>query len=213
MRYFSSIFSLLLLSASFGIAQNADMDKAYNEACTCFKDLKKSKAKEEEKKAKGMECLQTVMMKNIDVLAKENGYKMSDLNEETGRIIGEKFGRNLVGKCPESIEFFMVSGKEMIEEQGGIPEVASYIGSGTSEGSFVRLETTGDSPKLVIKLADGTEESFLWIRQFKGSDELEKQYKTLANKKVSVKWGEFRKYVFTMKGYAKAKEILSFTLN
>lgn len=212
MRQIILVFALVFAFVLSAQAQDKGVEKAYSEACTCFKDLKKSKLNENEKKEKGMECLQTVMLKNIDALAKESGYKMSELNEETGRAIGEKFGRNLVTKCPESVEFFMVAGKEAMAE-GKVPEMAAYLSTGTTDGTFVRLETSGDSPKLIVKTSDGSEESFLWIRQFNGSDNLEKQYKTLANKKVSVKWGEFSKYVFSMKGYAKVKEITGFTLN
>lgn len=209
MKSILTVFSFAMLLVFSAQAQN--IEKAYTEACTCFKALKDTKLTDAEKKTKGMACLQTVMMNNIEVIANESGYKPSELNAETGRAMGEKFGRKLVSKCPESVEFFMVAAQDL--EENSIEEVAAYLSSGTTEGTFVRLDSNGDSPKLVIKTSDGSEESFLWIRQFKGADLLEKQYKTLTNKKVSVNWGEFSKYVFTMKGYAKVKEIIGFTIN
>ena len=201
---------IAIFSCGFAQAQKSDVDKAYKEACDCITSLEKKKLKEEEKKAEGMGCLQKVMMENIEALAKDNGYEMSDVNTETGRLIGEKFGQTLVTKCPASISFFMVAGKEEIEKNGA-PVTAQYVDNGSSSGTFLRLDTSGDSPKVVIKLADGTEESFLWIRPFGGSDSFETNYKTLTNKKITIEWGEFRKYVFNMKGYAKVREILSLT--
>ena len=199
---------LLVFSSIFVFAQKTDVDKAYNEACTCIVGLDKQKLDPEAKKAKGMECMQNVMMKHIEALAKDNGYELNELNDETARLIGEKFGQTLVSKCPGSISFFMEISKGEIEKNG-VPLTAQYTDSGSTAGTFVRLETTGDSPKIILKLEDGSEESFLWLRPFTGSDTFESQYKTMINKKVTVEWGEFRKYVFSMKGYAKVREVTS----
>ena len=210
MKKVTVALSVVLFFSSLAQAQKSDVDKAYKEACDCITGLEKKKLKEEEKKTQGMACLQTVMLANIEALAKDNGYEMSDVNTETGRLIGEKFGQTLVTKCPASISFFMVAGKEEMEKNGA-PVTAQYVDNGSSSGTFLRLDTSGDSPKVVVKLADGSEESFLWIRPFGGSDSFETNYKTLTNKKITVEWGEFRKYVFSMKGYAKVREILSLT--
>lgn len=208
MNKFAPIMAFALLIGTFAQAQKSEVDKAYTEACTCIKGLEKKKLKEEEKKSEGMACLQKVMMDHIEALAKDNGYEMSDVNAETGRIIGEKFGQTLVTKCPESISFFMVAAKDQIE-QSGIPATAQYVDKGSTTGTFLRLDTSGDSPKVVVKLADGSEENFLWIRPFTGSDSFESNHKTLISKKINVEWGEFRKYVFSMKGYSKVREITS----
>lgn len=211
MKKYIAPLILALLFVSVTQAQKSGVDKAYTEACTCIKNLEKKKLKEAEKKAEGMACLQKVMTENIEALAKDNGYEMSDVNAETGRIIGEKFGQTLVTKCPESISFFMVAAKDQLE-QNGVPATAQYVDAGSTTGTFLRLDTSGDSPKVVVKLADGSEENFLWIRPFSGSDSFESNYKTLMNKKITVEWGEFRKYVFSMKGYAKLREITSLTI-
>lgn len=187
-------------------AQKTEMDKAYAEACSCVTALEAKKLKPEDKQAAGLACLQKVLSNNIALLAKDNGYELTELNEEKVRIIGEKFGQTLITKCPASISFFMEASKEQIEK-GDIPLSAQYIDHGTTSGTFVRLETAGDTPKMVVKTADGTEETFLWMRPFTGSDNFETNYKTLVNKKITVEWGEFRKYVFSMKGYSKVREI------
>lgn len=204
-------FLPLLFVSSFAYAQKTEIDKAYSEACTCIESLEKKKLKPEEKKTQGMDCLQKTMLNHIEALAKDNGYELNDVNAETGRLIGEKFGQVLVTKCPASVGFFMEVSKAEIEKNG-MPASAQYTSSGTAIGTFLRLDTSGDSPKVVIKTADGSEESFLWIRPFSGSDTFESQYKTMLNKKITVDWGEFRKYMFAMKGYGKVKEIISLTV-
>ena len=201
-------FFLLIFSSILVSAQKTDVDKAYDEACACIVSLDKQKLETEAKKTKGVECMQSVLMKHIEALANDNGYKLSELNTETGRLIGEKFGQTLVTKCPGSIGFFMEISKSEIEKNG-VPPTAQYTESGSTSGTFVRLDTSGDSPKIILKLEDGSEESFHWLRPFAGSDTFESQYKTMLNKKVTVEWGEFRKYVFSMKGYAKVREITS----
>ncbi|HMX41460.1 MAG TPA: hypothetical protein PK971_17120 [Saprospiraceae bacterium] len=201
-----------LLGAATLSAQKTGMDKAYKEACDCIEVVSKKKIKEEEKKTEGMDCLQRVMLDNFEALAKDNGYTLSEVTPEVGRQIGEKFGQNLVAKCPASIPFFMDVAKEEVEKSG-VPPTAQYIGKGSTKGTFLRLDTSGESPKVVLKVEDGTEESFLWIRPFSGADHFESNHKTLINKKITIEWGEFRKYVFSMKAYAKVREITALTVN
>ena len=208
---FKKIFplSLLIFSSILVFAQKTEVDKAYDEACACIVGLDKKKMSPEDKKAEGMQCLQSTMMKHIAALAKDNGYEVSEVTTETAQQIGEKFGQTLINKCPGSINFFLEISKGEIEKNGGVPLTAQYTDSGSTSGTFVRFETTGDTPKIILKLDDGSEESFLWLRPFTGSDTFESQYKTMLNKKVTVEWGEFRKYVFSMKGYAKVREVTS----
>lgn len=210
MKY--AVLLLALLSINTVFAQKTGMDKAYKEACDCIEAVSKKKLKEEEKKAEGMDCLQRVMLDNFDALAKDNGYTLSEVTPEVGRQIGEKFGQNLVSKCPASIPFFMTVAQDDAGKNG-VPPTAQYIGKGSSKGTFLRLDTSGESPKVILKAEDGTEESFLWIRPFTGADNFETNYKTLINKKITIEWGEFRKYVFSMKAYAKVREITALTVN
>lgn len=207
---FFALWALLFASVLYG--QKTEVDAAYTEACNCISALDKKKLGAEEKRAAGINCMQEVMMKHIVALAKDNGYEMDDLNEDTGRIIGEKFGQTLVTKCPASIPFFVEISKDEIES-GELPKSAQYIDHGEMTGTLLRMETTGDAPKLVIKLADGSEEAVYWIRPFSGADQFETGYKTMIGKTVTIEWGEFRKYVFSMKGYAKVREIISLQLN
>lgn len=205
-----NLILLIVLAAPGIVFSQAALasDKAIAESCKCFEGLDKKKLKEEEKKASAMECITSTMMTNIEGLAKEYGYKTSELNEENGRKIGEKFGMKLVQKCPASVPYMMVLSGEKLENS---PAVASYESEGETIGTFVRLETTGEIVKVVVKTTDG-EESLRWLRPFIGDEKIEQQGKSLVGKKVAVQWGEYKQYVFPMKGYAKYREILGFKI-
>ncbi len=203
------LFLLVIVVPGVLSAQEAASDKAIDDACKCFQGLEKQKLPDAEKKGPAMECLTQSMLTNIAGLAEEYGYKTSELNEETGRKIGERFGMKLVQKCPASVPFMMVLGQQEIQE--GNVSVAKYENEGESTGTFARLETSGETVKVIVKAADG-EETLRWIRPFPGDEKLEQQGKALAGKKVVVQWGEYKQYVFSMKGYAKYREILSFKL-
>ena len=202
-------FLLMLAAPGALFAQETASDKAIDQACKCFQGLEKQKLPDAEKKGPAMECITQSMMTNIAGLAEEYGYKTSELNEETGRKIGERFGMKLVQKCPASVPFMMVLGQQ--EVQQGNVSVAKYESEGESTGTFVRLETTGETAKLIVKAGDG-EETLRWMRPFPGDEKLEQQGKALAGKKVTVQWGEYKHYVASMKGYAKYREILGFKL-
>lgn len=205
-----NLILLLLLAAPGALfAQEAATNKAISDACGCFKGLEKQKLSETEKKNAAMECLTQAMLSNITDLAEEYGYQASELNEETGRKIGERFGMKLVQKCPESVPFMMALGQEQAES--GNVSVARYESEGETTGTFVRLETSGEIAKLVVKEGD-TDVTLRWVRPFPGEESLEKQVKALAGKKVTVQWGEYKQYVASMKGYAKYREILSFKI-
>ena len=197
----------MLVAPGVMFTQEAASDKAIADACKCFDGLSKQKLSDTEKKGPAMECLTQAMLTNIEALAEEYGYETSELNEETGRKIGERFGMKLVQKCPVSVPFMMALGQEEIEK--GNVSVARYESEGETTGTFVRLETSGETVKLVVKSTEG-EETLRWMRPFPGDDKLEQQGKALAGKKVIVQWGEYKQYVHSMKGYAKYREILSF---
>ena len=205
------ILLIALAVPSIALAQSAASDKAVAVACECYKGLEKKKLNEEEKKAASMDCLTKSMLSNIGDLAKEYGYENLELNEETGRKIGEKFGLKLVQKCPAAVPYMMILSEGQVQT-GTVSSGASYESTGETSGTFVRLESSGEIVKIVIKTDDG-EESLRWIRPFPGADKLEQQGKALAGKKVSVEWGEYQQYVHAMKGYAKYREITAFKIS
>ncbi len=207
------IFKIFLLTVAawffhfnLAVAQHNPSDKVIDETCDCFKKLNMDTMKDENLRNKGMNCFMTAMTAHITELAGEYGYEVSDLNQQAGEAIGKKIGAKMMQQCPQSVKFFMLMGQQGIQNGDIIPENAEYSSTGTSEGKIIRIEHDGDLTK-VIASVDGENETFYWIRPFVGSEKIESDLKSLAGQHASISWGEFQKYTFDMKGYAKVKEI------
>jgi hypothetical protein len=202
------IFLICFLSAVAGFSQTAT-DKAVQEACACMQKLDAKKLANDALQKGGMECMMQAMGANTVELAKEYGYDPTQLTEETGRLIGEKFGMQLATKCPAAMPVLVAMSGQA--QSGGQTMIPGYEGQGQTSGTFVRLDLSGELAKVVIKTAVG-EETFYWIRPFPGADNLEKQAATLKGKKVQVDWSEFKKYSPAAKTYAKVKEVSAFRM-
>jgi hypothetical protein len=185
-------------------------EKAQAEACDCFKKIDTNKVKTpEQKKEATTQCLVEAMTQNIVGLADENGYSISEIDEEVGRKIGEKFGMQLAVSCPEFIPYAMSMADESSPEdtKGAMDRMRGFDVTGTSAGTFVRLDLSGDTPKLILKNTASEQETLYWIRRFPGSDRLETDAKQLVGKKIEVMWGELEKYNPQLRGYSKLREI------
>ena len=200
------IIPIITLQVSFAHAQQKASDKVIAETCDCFKKLNMDQLSEDSLREKGMNCLMNAMTLHISDIAGEYGYELTELNAEVGTEIGKKIGSKMVQECPQSVKFFMVMGQEGLKNGDISPENAAYSRSGTTEGKVIRIDHENEIMKLILE-TEGEKESFYWIRPFIGSEEIETDLKSLVDKKVSISWGEFEKYVYDMKGYATVKEI------
>lgn len=75
-------------------------------------------------------------------------------------------------------------------------------------GVFKRMENKGFN-YVVITDAKGNEKSFLWLRQFQGSENFMNGIAKYVGKKLSIGWRELEVYLPQAKGYYKVKEIVS----
>jgi hypothetical protein len=206
-------FRSLLLLASFlaplaGLAQESASDRTTREICECLQALGPGLS-DEAFKDQGMTCFVGTFTQNMTELAQEYGIGLDELNEDTGRQIGEKLGIKMAGACDESLRLLLLLGSQGVKEGNVNPERAPYLQSGETSGKFLRLETAGEIVKLVLSV-EGEEESFYWLRPFLGSDLLERDYKKLAGKTVTLQWGLYEQYSFSLKGYGKRREITLF---
>jgi len=76
----------------------------------------------------------------------------------------------------------------------------------STAGVFKRVDLKGFN-YLIIKDQNSSEKSFLWLRQFPGSEQFMNGTAKLAGKKVKVSWQEIEVYLPAAKGYYKVKEI------
>ncbi|MFN4080821.1 MAG: hypothetical protein ACK4NS_07955 [Saprospiraceae bacterium] len=215
----SLIFALALFFSPVWAQKNKTaQDKAINDVCACYQKLNASKMSEAQKSEAGQKCMLEGLTPHIIGLAQEYGIPASDLNEETGRKIGEKFGITLIEKCPAALPFLMSFGQTELAKGNNAslkqaPQASSAYGlSGETEGILQKIDTEGEFVRLQIKTIDGDIETFYWIRPFDGSAMLEDKPTKHLGKKVLVGWQEFKRYVPSVKGYGKEREISSLLL-
>lgn len=170
--------------------------KLTEELCNCINKLDISKITTAEQANKAfMECFMGQMDKAPD-LAAERGVQMTD--NDAMRKIGNDVGINLLKqKC----EGFMKLAVVMAKAKGGDEEVNS-----TTTGVFKRIDVKGFN-YVVLTDAAGSEKSFLWLRQFAGSEKLTVPAVQLMKKQLKISWAEIEVYLPQAKGYYKVKEI------
>ncbi|MDB5013452.1 MAG: hypothetical protein JWQ25_1654 [Daejeonella sp.] len=78
--------------------------------------------------------------------------------------------------------------------------------TGDDKGRFVRIETKGFN-YFVLMNAEKKEHSFIWFRQFPGSENFIKNPAYLIGKSVKIEWQEVEVFIPSAKKYAKMKEV------
>jgi len=84
-------------------------------------------------------------------------------------------------------------------------------GEGYNEGKFKRIDTKGFN-YIVITDKSGSEKSFIWYRQFPGSEKFMGGGTSYVGKNVKIKYQELEVYLPQAKGYYKVKEIVELTI-
>ncbi|MES2268728.1 MAG: hypothetical protein V4520_18330 [Bacteroidota bacterium] len=170
--------------------------KLTNALCDCITKLDKTKlTTREEANAAFMDCFG----KQADLLpdvATERGVEMTD--GEAMNKIGTDIGANLVKqKCEGFMQLAMkMARKDKVAEA---PQSTS--------GAFKRIDVKGFN-YIVLTDATGSERSFIWLRQFPGSEKFMGVNTKYIGKKLKVSWQELEVYLPAAKGYYKVKEIV-----
>ena len=82
----------------------------------------------------------------------------------------------------------------------------SMLETHSTTGSFKRIDIKGFN-YFVINDENHSEKSFLWLRQFPGSESFMGGTIKFAGKKLKINWQEIEVYLPQAKGYYKVKEI------
>ncbi|HEK19459.1 MULTISPECIES: hypothetical protein [unclassified Mucilaginibacter] len=169
--------------------------KLNNQLCDCITKLDKEKIKtSKEANEAFMNCF-TQQADLLPDVATERGVEMTD-NEAMNKI-GTEIGANLMKmKCDG---FMALAMKMAAKDDKDAPE------SKTITGTFKRIDTKGFN--YVVLNVDGKERTFLWFRQFAGSDAFSGQAARLVGKKIQLTWQETEAYLPAAKGYYNVKEI------
>ncbi len=192
------IVSALLVSNK-SVAQTRNVgpveQKVTTALCDCLNkiDLSKITNKKEANDA-FMSCF--ISQSNFFVdLTTERNISMTD--NKAMHELGLDIGKNLLNqKC----DAFLKLAVKMADHANSTPEIE------TTTGSFKGIDTKGFN-YIVITDAAGSEKSFLWLRQFTGSEKFIAQPSSLTGKKLKITWQEIEVYVPLAKGYYKVKEI------
>lgn len=191
---------LLLIIAGFNIADAQTTPgpaetKLTNALCDCITKLDKSKLTgAKEAKQAFMDCFSGQADLFPDVAA-ERHVEFTD--HDAMKKIGADIGVNLLKqKC----DGFMQLAVKMAEKDKEAPETQS------TTGTFKRIDNKGFN-YIVIADNTGSPKSFLWLREFAGSDKFIGLTGALLNKKLKISWQEIEVYLPAAKGYYKVKEI------
>ena len=149
-----------------------------------------------EAKAAFMDCFTKYTGLFMD-FAKERNVSIDD--EQAGEVLGKDIARDLLDeKCDGFLKLSMkMAGKDDDED-----EVAS------ATGVFKRVDNKGFN-YIIIASEGNKEQSFIWLRQFPGSENYMQSVSKLTGKKLKIKYREIEAYLPQAQGYYKLKEIVS----
>ena len=141
-----------------------------------------------------MDCFmkQSAMFEDV---ANERNVQMDDKNAM--HQLGEDIGKNLL---KEKCDAFLKISMKMAEKGG------NDSNAGNTTGNFKRIDLKGFN-YVVIKDQNGLEKSFLWLKEFSGSENFMGVTSKYLGKRMTIKWEEIEVYLPLAKGYYKVKEI------
>jgi len=200
-----SILLLLFIQKSFSqIAhQPGPVEQRMTDSlCSCITKLDASKmTNKEQATAAYTECVE----KHIDLLTALADERKVDIGDQQSM---EKVGIDLALNL-------------LKEECKGFKQIALLMGSkegsndsgttGTFYGNFKRIDNKGLN-YFIITDKDKKEKSFIWLRQFPGSENFMNGGIGYIGKRMKIKYQEMEVYLPQAKGYYKVKEIVSLSV-
>ena len=131
----------------------------------------------------------------LEAVADERKISMDD-NDGMHKI-GVDIGKDLLAlKCDGFMQLAMKMAKK------------DEVDNSYEEGKFKRIDSKGFN-YIVITDNNNEEKSFLWLKQFPGSEKFMNGGANYIGKKISIKYQELEVYLPQAKGYYKVKEIIS----
>jgi hypothetical protein len=171
--------------------------KMMDSLCIALSKLDMSKiSTKEEAKAAFMDCFTRYTGLFMD-FAKERNVSIDD--EQAGEVLGKDLAKDLLEeKCDGFLKLSMkMAGKDNEED-----EVSD------ATGVFKRIDNKGFN-YFIIAAQGNKEQSFIWLRQFPGSENYMQGVTKLAGKKIKIKYREIEVYLPTAQGYYKVKEVVA----
>ena len=147
-----------------------------------------------------MDCFmkQSAMFEDVAV---ERNVTMDD--NAAMHQMGLDIGKNLL---KEKCEAFLKLASIMAKKDKNNEE-----SSGTTIGTFKRIDLKGFN-YIVINDTNQSEKSYLWLKQFPGSEKFIDNAVSYKGKQLKISWQEVEVYLPSAKGYYKIKEITAINL-
>ncbi|WP_428330398.1 hypothetical protein [Mucilaginibacter sp.] len=173
--------------------------KITDSICNCISRVDMSKIQnKKEAYAVFTDCFTQHSALLIEV-AEERKISISD-DAEMNKL-GTEIGTNLLKQnCSAALKL----GMKMSDDKSGEATESS------TQGVVKRIDLKGFN--YIVITENGAEKSFLWLRQFTGSEEWMNGTAKLIGKKVKITWQEIEVYLPQAKGYYKVKEITAITI-
>ncbi|MCD8741879.1 hypothetical protein LT679_14785 [Mucilaginibacter roseus] len=195
------ILSALTFTAS---AQTTNLTAAQqvltDSLCNCVSKLDMSKINT---KQQALQEYTGCIGQNLPLLqnvAQEKGYDMNNI--EQMRTLGIEIAQILAKqKCSSFLKLSLLLAEKAAKNE---------ISGGITAGTFKRFDVKGFN--YVVLSENGSEKSFIWYKQFPGSEELMKPASALVGKKISLNWVDVEVYLPAAKGYYKVKEITGISI-
>jgi len=171
--------------------------KLTDSVCGCVSkmDVSKIKTKQEAESA-----FASCVGQHADILqavAEERHVELSD--DKAMEQVGIDLAFSLMKqKCPGFMQLAVVMG-----QKDGAAEATT---AKTAYGTFKRIDNKGFN-YLVISGSDGKQKSFLWLRQFEGSEKFINGGAAYIGKKLKIEYQDLEVYLPEAKGYYTVKEI------
>lgn len=170
--------------------------------CSCVNKLDISKITTQEEATKAYTgCI----LNHVDLLAglaAERNVELSDAKAMTK--VGEDIAFSLLKQDCKGFKALAIL---LGNNNAGVEEA----GTGTVSGNLKRIENKGFN-YFVITDNENNEKSFIWLRQFPGSENFIGSDSKYIGKKITIKYKELEVYLPQAKGYYKVREITSVSM-
>ncbi|WP_207426098.1 hypothetical protein [Pedobacter sp. SYSU D00535] len=128
-----------------------------------------------------------------------------EITDQTAmRQLGMDIGKNLLNQNCES--FLKLSMALVKSDSSDDAELSS-----ASTGVLKRIDTK-DFNYFILTGSDNKEKSFIWLRQFPGSEKYISNPKAFIGKSVTIDWKEIEVFIPAAKSYFKLKEVTGITV-
>lgn len=203
MKFTHGISLMLLCLFAFPVLAQPATERAAKAVCDCLGKYEMQYKSRTEAQQIFTNCFVEGAFSDISELAKESGYKVTEIDEAVGKEIGVKIGLKM---AEMGCEPYMDYAKGQAEQNLEAPAEASE--PQFSEGTFVRVEKT-NMAYWVLKDYSGREQKFLWLYYFDQSERFLNEPERYVGKPFEVEWYEDEIFMPQLNDYAKVKVVKS----